>query len=1104
MGAVTVVTGPARCGKTTELLTRYRRCLADSPPGAALWISPTSRAALDVRGRLLSEDLPACFSPGVMTFEQLAQRVLDASGQPIRPLKPLMQRELIRLLIAEMQQAGRLKHFAAIAEEPGLVDIAGEFIRELKRLEIWPEDFLKACKARGLNDKDRELHSLYQTHQDRLIQHKLFDRDGRFWSARELLQNGQQAPLEDLRLVVLDGFTDFTRTQHEILALLAQRVEEMFISLPLEAEPRRADLFAKSVDTLEKLTGQLSATENAMPRRSGDRPALEHVECHLMGNPRAPVPAGEVEGIELLEASREIGEIELVARRIKQLLTAGCPASGGKPVPPGDVAVVFRSVDGPAPLVREVFTSLGIPCAVESGRPLAGTPIARAMIAILRLVVEDWPFRKLLGLLNNNYLRPTWPQSKNGLAAVAAERAVRVLQVPSGKKALLGMLDKISQDPEKSAVGQALSSWKWQAAAAFLKQLDAALAKLPGSATQTNWAAALESLAAQLGVLEVIEQSSEELAAADRQAWEAIKSALTAGDETLKQLGEKPRALTPRELLRLLQDVLSRESLPHVVDEVGRVRVLSAGSVRALEVPYLFFAGLTERAFPSPDRSDRVYGEAEYRQLRQAGLKSLPLRAQRSQEEMLLFYEVVTRARRGLWLSYPALNEKAEPLLPSPYVTELVRACGQDAGGEPRLRFPVSADLSTVPSETLSMKDARLRGMKQALDGQPQLLAGYTKAQDAKAAANVLSALDVMRQRANREVYSPFEGLMVSDAARQIITDRYPQDRAWSASALETYALCPYRFFAQKLLGLEELGELSLGVDFLRRGSLVHDVLARLHRHINQLHGQPASPMQLQPAEVGKLIEQMLQEAAGTSADDRSLQAALLEIDARTLSAWLGQYLDQYSNYDRSLGQYTQQPLPAHFEVSFGSKELGEDADPLSTPDPLRLSHQGQTLLLQGRIDRIDVGKVGPQQVFNVVDYKSSGTPIARNKAEQGTAIQLELYAIAAQEVLLAAHNALPLQGGYWYVKNNGFKVWREFSDETDGPLSATEEWNLRRQELIEHVFAVIEQIRAGNFPVSSVDERCTSYCAYKTVCRINQVRAIEKTWNPTEPTNPA
>ena len=73
------------------------------------------------------------------------------------------------------------------------------------------------------------------------------------------------------------------------------------------------------------------------------------------------------------------------------------------------------------------------------------------------------------------------------------------------------------------------------------------------------------------------------------------------------------------------------------------MRVLSAASVRSLRIPYLFLAGLSEKVFPPPDREDRLYSEAEYLRLIDAGLP-LVARTERTRDEMLLFYEAITRA----------------------------------------------------------------------------------------------------------------------------------------------------------------------------------------------------------------------------------------------------------------------------------------------------------------------------------------------------------------------------------------------------------------------------------------------------------------------------
>jgi ATP-dependent helicase/nuclease subunit B len=184
---VTILCGPARSGKTGRLLTRYRAALRGRPPGSVLWLAPTWRAADEIRRRLLDETLPGCFLPGVMTFEKFAEAVLHAAELPIRPMTRLMKRELVRQIISEQSSRGRLGHFQSIAKTAGLVDLVCEFISELKRLEIWPDEFRRACQARGLADKDTELSEIYDVYQNALREHGLFDAEGRFWSARDVL-----------------------------------------------------------------------------------------------------------------------------------------------------------------------------------------------------------------------------------------------------------------------------------------------------------------------------------------------------------------------------------------------------------------------------------------------------------------------------------------------------------------------------------------------------------------------------------------------------------------------------------------------------------------------------------------------------------------------------------------------------------------------------------------------------------------------------------------------------------------------------------------------------------------------------------------------------
>ncbi len=151
-------------------------------------------------------------------------------GRVARRVSSLVKRQLVRQLVDEALRQGRLNHFGPIATTSGLLDLLCDFIRQMKRLEIWPEQFAQACRQRGVAEKDRELLAIYQAYQQTLLDHNLYDAEGCFWSARDLLR------LDPTRyeLVVADGFSDFTRTEHDMLEDLASHTGEMWISLLME------------------------------------------------------------------------------------------------------------------------------------------------------------------------------------------------------------------------------------------------------------------------------------------------------------------------------------------------------------------------------------------------------------------------------------------------------------------------------------------------------------------------------------------------------------------------------------------------------------------------------------------------------------------------------------------------------------------------------------------------------------------------------------------------------------------------------------------------------------------------------------------------------
>jgi ATP-dependent helicase/DNAse subunit B len=1097
------------------LLARYQSALREVGPAMqrSLWIAPTARAATAVREQLVAGGVSACLAPGVMTFDGLTDVVLREAGARLWPLSDFQQREILRRLVERALEAGKLESFAATARSAGFADLMLEHVRELKRRGIEPEMIARSPGRRARTDEHQALAQLYAEYQRLLAERKLADREGRHWIARDFLAAGSCPSLAQLGLVVVDGFTDFTPTQHDVLALLAKRAHELVISLPMDCKAPRLDLFAKSAATLAELEQRHPRLElRRHEARPSGWPAFDFLSENLFGNPRqfASPPAGMIESLdrfEIVAASGEQDEIVQLARRIKRRLICGDAR-------PGDIAVVFRSLHRAASRLEEVFNEFGIPFEIESEKRLIDSPAIDSLLGVLRLADEDWPFRRLVAVITNNSLVALGNQSR-----VSAEWLVRELQIAQGRDELIRRIETLA---ESAAAGDHLSQYSQHRAAAavtalpVLRRLAAAFDELPTTATLFEWPQALARLGTQLGLQPVVDAVEDPSSAdtmnedacdiKDLNAWQAIVRHFRSLANLETELGESPRMRSQREMLQLLVDVATHEAVSRTRDEMGRVLVLNAASARTIPIKHLYLAGMSEQAFPLPEPAGRLYSEADYRWFQRFAGNSSGHKARHSaafpvgegesglarpQEEMLLFYEVLTRAQESITISFAALDERAQAIPPSPYVAEIERLIGAENVARRRAAPQLAPVANDQPP--LSPADWRLQATASALEGDCALLAGLISAQQSVVPASAIDAgLRVVHARARREGFGRCEGVLNSPAAVERLARRFGPQHLWSPSQWEQYAACPYKFYLSVVLGLEPLGELTLQTDFRRRGGLLHNVFARFHRE----GSFPAGALHDKDRFFARMRETLDLEVSATSKS--GIDGALAELDRRQVAKWGEKHFDHLAAYDCIAGGLDQPLSPTHFELRFGPARPGDASadDPGSLDNVFELDIGGEKVRVTGRIDRIDVGQVAGRTVFSVIDYKTGRmTSLKEEHIVSGERLQLPVY-VAAAQALLFNNEATPIAAGYWtmdrgFDKRGALNMLQELAvEDANG-----DRWNELLSQAVERIKQFVGGIRQGEFPVISRDEHCTGRCEFSTVCRVAQVRALGKTW---------
>ena len=220
----------------------------------------------------------------------------------------------------------------------------------------------------------------------------------------------------------------------------------------------------------------------------------------------------------------------------------------------------------------------------------------------------------------------------------------------------------------------------------------------------------------------------------------------------------------------------------------------------------------------------------------------------------------------------------------------------------------------------------------------------------------------------------------------------------------------------------------------------------------------------------------------------------MLTVERRFADLFAEWYAAQWDAYREALGEgWDDPPAPRFVELPFGDVPLREEvphphAQPFATfgtgPDQVRV---------QGQIDRIDVGRRGTTTTFAVIDYKTrSGERFdLKDSARAG----------AAACDLCLRHPAEPASGPRPGLVSNALlepDAERLRAGAQGGrakrmePVDASVVLEIERS-LHELLPRMATRIRAGEFPVHNDDRNCTGYCPYGTVCRVNQVRSIER-----------
>jgi len=1092
--------GPAGSGKTDAVVSEYLEQVRAEGEDAALLLLPTRLACDRLQQRLIAEDLlPGLFDPRILTFPQLADLILHANHEAVAQISAWQRQLLMRWVAAELREQGALGALASLADYPGFIRTLCDLIDELKRAAVDPPQFQAGIAASGLDDaRSHELARVYALYQHTLRERNLFDEAGRFWWARDVLSQGRRRPFESLRTVLVDGFEDFTTTQLQVLGLLAQGTERLVITLCLEDDERRQELFRSPRRTRDRLQeifpdarvqwtpassddGALTACRAGSPTYAALRSNL-FAEGHLVPVGRASSPP--TADFEVIETSGRRAEVQQIAHRVKTLLLDG----GAQP---HQVAVVARDLASYSRALIEVFEEAGLPLYVATPEPVGARPPVQAALDILRVPANGYQRDDVLRLLKSNYLDLSRICPDAGVTPDEVERLACEANILGGREQWRERLQvyrsRIQGELATRRQGEREEEEQWfsesdeqlgadlaviERAQVLLDALFASLERLSSVASPAEHVESLVALMTDFGLQARVGQVDRaSVAAANVRAFGRFLEGLRELWGAEKQLGLS-RPLTLDEFYRDVLEMSQTVQYQRHGGSGGRVLGVRADDARQLDFEHVFVVGLCEGEFPRTPREEALYSDQERRQLGRAGIALEP-KVDEQYRDAFLFYSVATAAHAHLCLSYPTVDPEGREVIRSYYLDEVERCFARPV--EPQ-RYDLAhlvADFGEItnPRELLERSSFELYGRDQLI-GERRLDWGRSAINvvagcSGELLRNVHGATLVEDRRDSLEPPDEYDGVLSAEAAVARLAEQFGVEHPFSAAQLAAYGRCPFAFFCERVLELEEMQTPSEEVEARLLGSLVHRCLSnfftrwREHKENGRLEeGDLDAARDLMDAIINEVFEETVRR--GHVADEVVFAISREEV-RRDLHLLLGYEITEMQ---------ADGARPALFEQDFGMGAA-------ERPSLLEIGEGDDAIRLRGRVDRLDLlPSEDAIPHFAVYDYKLSGGPSV-SAIRSGEDFQLPVYALAARELVLQDPRAVCERWAY-YRTRRPHKLEGKPGKDVDELLDAA----------IHHALAHAGAIRAGIFQPAPQDCR---YCQYRSACRYGERRLAKK-----------
>ena len=392
---------------------------------------------------------------------------------------------------------------------------------------------------------------------------------------------------------------------------------------------------------------------------------------------------------------------------------------------------------------------------------------------------------------------------------------------------------------------------------------------------------------------------------------------------------------------KLLKTGLSSSKLMQIPESQDKVTVGDVNRSRTHKVKAVFIIGVNDGAFPSVNTNEGFFNDIDRENLKKQGFELAKGTKEKMYEENFNIYKAFSTAEEKLFISYPTTDFDGNGLRKSLIISKIKRI------------FPKLEEKQAEADEVLTKKITFSKLLNNLENKDWNEVYEWYRNNDEEKLEAAIAGLS----------YTNVPEKLNKDIIHKLLGDNL---RA-SVSKLETYRACPFSYFLKYELKLSEKEKLDIKpVD---KGSFLHNTIDEFFKRVDNVK-------EISEEEIKAILDDIIDEtlSKGGKFALTAKYRTLVQRLKKVVFISLKYIIESLKNSDfEVLGT----------EICFGRGEK----------DPIEIKlDDGRKVLIEGKIDRVDIAKLPDGKFIRIIDYKSSTNDIDLNKVIAGLQLQLITY----------------------------------------------------------------------------------------------------------------